>query len=114
MIKHNIFVNILIVICRKRTRAASADDRPRSRGLPHGIGHSHPIGVAGVRHQVFGLIDVQQTILSRSAVYPLPVLLVLGDVSLVFIENTINGKSKHKTTNVTICIVLSWAPRSYT
>ena len=31
----------------------------------------------------------------------------------VFINNLINDKSKHKKTNVTICIVLSGAPRSY-
>ena len=33
--------------------------------------------------------------------------------SLVFIKTLINDKSKHKKTNVTICIVLSGAPHSY-
>ena len=34
--------------------------------------------------------------------------------SRVFIMNLINDKSKHNTNkNVTICIVLSWAPHSY-
>ena len=34
-------------------------------------------------------------------------------VSLVFIKNLINDKSKHEKKNVTICFVLSRAPRSY-
>ena len=34
-------------------------------------------------------------------------------LSLLFIKNLINDKSKHKNTNVTICIILSGAPHGY-
>ena len=34
-------------------------------------------------------------------------------ISLVFIKNLLNNKSKHKKKNVTICIVLSGASHSY-